>query len=240
MPKVATPKRMREQLLCGTIIRKQGVDMVRLPTPGGDNGNWGDLLNEFLLVSHDTNGSLKDASVTAAGAEQTVNKDQPNGYVGLDGNAQIAFARIPANGVGSYIGTYMNATPLATSSFSAVMFEGTTTVFGAALTWDSGNASRIIPQSEGIYSVSVTVNWNDAAASSGTARYIRLTTQCQFSTEDQRTNTTGVDTIQSMSMTFLLRELQDVQIYLNQDSGADLTPSVLVLVTKVAHTSLPI
>ncbi len=33
--------------------------MPRLPTPGGDNGTWGDVLNEFLGVSHETDGTLK-------------------------------------------------------------------------------------------------------------------------------------------------------------------------------------
>lgn len=33
--------------------------MARLPTPGSDNGNWGNILNEFLEVSHNTDGSLK-------------------------------------------------------------------------------------------------------------------------------------------------------------------------------------
>ena len=33
--------------------------MARLPQPGGDKGNWGDILNEFLLVSHEYDGSLK-------------------------------------------------------------------------------------------------------------------------------------------------------------------------------------
>lgn len=39
--------------------------MVRLPTPGGDDGAWGDLLNEFLEVSHDSDGSIKAGAVTA-------------------------------------------------------------------------------------------------------------------------------------------------------------------------------
>ncbi len=33
--------------------------MVRLPDPGGDDGAWGDLLNAFLLVEHDHDGSLR-------------------------------------------------------------------------------------------------------------------------------------------------------------------------------------
>lgn len=211
--------------------------MARLPNPGSDDGNWGSILNDYLLVSHNAAGALTSSS----GAELAVNKNQANGYPGLDGNGQVAISAVPtSNGVGSYLGAYMSNTAVATSSFGAVVFEGTTTIFGTALAWSAGNATRIIPQSEGIYSVSVTVNWNDAGAASGTARYARVTSQCQFHTEDQRGNVSGIDTIQSISMTMLLRELQDLQVFLNQESGSDLTPYVLVLVTKVTHTSLPI
>lgn len=34
--------------------------MARLPVPGSDQGTWGDILNEFLVVSHNADGSLKD------------------------------------------------------------------------------------------------------------------------------------------------------------------------------------
>jgi hypothetical protein len=33
--------------------------MVRLPTPGQDAGSWGDLLNTFLLVEHQSDGTLR-------------------------------------------------------------------------------------------------------------------------------------------------------------------------------------
>lgn len=36
--------------------------MSRLPTPGGDTGNWGDILNDFLSQSHNTDGTLKPLS----------------------------------------------------------------------------------------------------------------------------------------------------------------------------------
>ncbi|HJP81467.1 MAG TPA: hypothetical protein VJ841_03690 [Candidatus Saccharimonadales bacterium] len=35
--------------------------MARLPQPGADNGSWGDVLNDFLLVEHDANGTLKSS-----------------------------------------------------------------------------------------------------------------------------------------------------------------------------------
>lgn len=39
--------------------------MARLPTPGGDSGNWGEILNEFLSQAHESDGSLKDDGVLA-------------------------------------------------------------------------------------------------------------------------------------------------------------------------------
>jgi hypothetical protein len=38
----------------------------RLPVVGSDDGTWGTVLNDFLDVAHDTDGSLKDASVSKA------------------------------------------------------------------------------------------------------------------------------------------------------------------------------
>jgi hypothetical protein len=33
--------------------------MTRLPTPGSDNGAWGNILNDFLAVEHNSDGTLK-------------------------------------------------------------------------------------------------------------------------------------------------------------------------------------
>ena len=40
--------------------------MPRLPIPGEDSGNWGGILNDFLLVEHATDGSLKPNGTLAA------------------------------------------------------------------------------------------------------------------------------------------------------------------------------
>ena len=39
---------------------------MALPTVGGSDGTWGTTLNDFLGVSHDTDGSLKTTAVDAA------------------------------------------------------------------------------------------------------------------------------------------------------------------------------
>ena len=38
--------------------------MTRLPTPGGDQGNWGTILNDYLSQAHNPDGTLKPNSIT--------------------------------------------------------------------------------------------------------------------------------------------------------------------------------
>lgn len=40
--------------------------MARLPNPGGDKGTWGDVLNAFLAVEHNDDGTLKENGTLAA------------------------------------------------------------------------------------------------------------------------------------------------------------------------------
>lgn len=40
--------------------------MARLPTPGSDDGNWGTILNDFLDVSHNADGTLQASAVQSA------------------------------------------------------------------------------------------------------------------------------------------------------------------------------
>ena len=39
--------------------------MARLPTPGGDTGSWGGILNDFLSQAHNPDGTLKDTGLVA-------------------------------------------------------------------------------------------------------------------------------------------------------------------------------
>ena len=49
----------------------------RLPVPGQDDGTWGDILNDFLAVSLNPDGTLIPAAVTTAGAVTSVNSKTP-------------------------------------------------------------------------------------------------------------------------------------------------------------------
>jgi hypothetical protein len=57
---------------------------VRLPTPGGDDDSWGDILNSFLDVSHNPDGTLTPASLQQAG--------------GIVGSAGISVLGTPSTG----------------------------------------------------------------------------------------------------------------------------------------------
>ena len=41
--------------------------MPRLPQVGGDDGNWGQVLNDFLTVEHNADGSLKNGYIKPSG-----------------------------------------------------------------------------------------------------------------------------------------------------------------------------
>lgn len=45
------------------LIKSKGERVARLPQPGGDTGTWGDILNDFLLQAHKTDGTLKSQVV---------------------------------------------------------------------------------------------------------------------------------------------------------------------------------
>src|SRR4051812_32805358 len=71
--------------------------MARLPQPGADEGTWGDILNQYLSVSHDSGGALKTDAVPA-GAIQNNSVSQ----------TKLATTNSPSNGqVLSYNGSAM-------------------------------------------------------------------------------------------------------------------------------------
>ncbi len=66
----------------------------RLPTPGQDDGTWGNVLNSFLAVSLNTDGTLVPGAVTTAGAYSKPS----SGIPGTDiANATITNANVSAS-----------------------------------------------------------------------------------------------------------------------------------------------
>lgn len=52
--------------------------MARLPAVGSDTGNWGDILNTYLKVEHNDDGTHKDASTTAKGVVELATSNEVN------------------------------------------------------------------------------------------------------------------------------------------------------------------
>lgn len=137
--------------------------MARLPNPGGDEGTWGSILNDFLGQVHNSDGTLKDDSVTAASiapnaVDSTVVADgsitpaklsqtyvqtsavaSPNGVASLDGSGKVPSGQLPTT-----------TTPDATTSSKGIVqltndFGGTAT----APTVTSTHLSSALPVNQG-------------------------------------------------------------------------------------------
>src|SRR5437868_4537461 len=48
--------------------------MARLPTPGSDEGTWGDILNDFLKTSLNDDGTIKASAVSSKADDSSVVK----------------------------------------------------------------------------------------------------------------------------------------------------------------------
>lgn len=81
----------------------------RLPTPGGDDGNWGTILNDFLSQSLSADGTLKDGVVTRAKTSSAVQtsldaadnaiplsqKGAASGVASLDSSSKLTATQLP-------------------------------------------------------------------------------------------------------------------------------------------------
>jgi len=109
--------------------------MARLPEPGGDSGQWGDVLNDYLKVAHDADGSLKDNSVASGNIQ--------DGSITV---AKIATSGSPTDGQSlTYSG---NSLAWATASGSGVVPDASSSTKGLVqLAGDLGGtaASPTVP-----------------------------------------------------------------------------------------------
>ncbi len=119
--------------------------MARLPSPGGDDGNWGSILNDFLSVSLNSDGTLKGSTIgptgpqgpqgaTGPGAGSTGStgpqgNDGGTGATGSQGNNGNTGATGPSGGIG---------TQGSTGASGSVGSSGTTGATGAGTTGATG------------------------------------------------------------------------------------------------------
>lgn len=75
--------------------------MARLPKPGGDNNTWGNVLNDFLEESHNSDGTLKTTALSAAGAYTKPSTGIPK--ADLDGSTQTTLGSVSAKATDSAV-----------------------------------------------------------------------------------------------------------------------------------------
>jgi hypothetical protein len=85
----------------------------RLPTPGADDGQWGDILNDFLDQSHTATGSLKDGVVSATNIQDSIITD-----VKISSTAAISRTKL-ASDVQASLTKADSVAPLTTSTWTS-------------------------------------------------------------------------------------------------------------------------
>lgn len=101
--------------------------MARLPVPGQDSGTWGQILNDFLAVAHNSDGSILTGAISHGGGVTTINgKTASNGSVTLaasDVGAPTALSQLTDVSTGTptnnQVLTYNSSTGKWTSQTSA-------------------------------------------------------------------------------------------------------------------------
>lgn len=62
--------------------------MARLPIPGGDDGSWGEILNNFLRIEHNSDGTQRTLSVAKGGTGAT-NAETARTNLGFSSNIPL-------------------------------------------------------------------------------------------------------------------------------------------------------
>jgi hypothetical protein len=106
--------------------------MARLPIPGQDEGSWGTVLNSFLNVSHQSDGTLKKAGeIDAAKAKADSAVQKVNGKSGTS-------VALNASDVGALPDSYMAPVQSVDSKTGNVDLSGSYDNKGAAASAESG------------------------------------------------------------------------------------------------------
>src|SRR5665647_316894 len=100
--------------------------MTRLPTPGQDDGIWGNVLNDFLAVEHNPDGSLKTTGTLASKADDstTVHNTTDETIGGIKTFSSSPVVPTPTTGNQATNKTYVDSTVSAGAS------DATTTTTG--------------------------------------------------------------------------------------------------------------
>lgn len=113
--------------------------MTRLPVPGSDEGSWGQILNDFLVAAHNSDGSIKNGVVAeqALAADVQTKLNVIAGQQGATGPQGATGASGPQGPAGAQGATGAGATG-ATGAQGVAGAQGATGATGAGATGAQG------------------------------------------------------------------------------------------------------
>jgi len=212
--------------------------MSRLPIPGDDNNNWGTVLNDFLSQSIDGGGSLKATALIAAGSEIIANKNQPNGYAGLDSNGLIQTAQLPTGSSGAiaaYMGVYADVLNMPSGDSITVSFTQISAQLDTSnINWDVANPGYVTVLKTGVYSVTAGVYWRDNGDTGPIS--MQIISSCAFNFADVRPAIGDglTESQQFLTVTMYLQANQRIYLNIQQTMNVTVSPFVTMLVTRCA------
>lgn len=150
--------------------------MPRLPTVGGDHGNWGSVLNSYLLVGHNDDGTTKNAqrvvNVRDYGATGNGTTDDTASI-----NSAIAAVNSASGGVLYLpIGTYIISSPLTTPvSYTVIRGDGMGTRLKLASSWSGAQVFNLTNSNVTITALTFIGGPNNTASPNPAANMIQIT-----------------------------------------------------------------
>lgn len=148
--------------------------MARLPQPGGDSGNWGVILNDYLSQAHDSGGALK--SGIAQSKIQNLSSD-----LAIKANAADVVYKdelvLNVKDYGAIGDGVTNDTSAINAAFAALPTDGGTVYFSSGNYLITGSGVAVTGKSDwAITASNATLTFNSASASTnGTIKALTVT-----------------------------------------------------------------
>jgi Repeat of unknown function (DUF5907) len=189
--------------------------MARLPTPGSDQGQWGQILNDYLSQSHNPDGTLKDGIITAAkiAPSAAITKTQLSTGVqaSLD-NADAAAAGTVADATPSVKGKLQLAGDLTGTAASPSIVAGaiTDTKIATGAVVNAKLAANAVTTDKILDGTITDVDISPSAAI--TESKLSLATDAVAGTGSRRTLGTGANQAAAGNHSHALDDLSDVTV----------------------------